>query len=420
MKRGFQTEDGSQDSNQKKSKNSTSVDLTEESDGDDLNVPQKFMIAETIVGLDAFRFNSPRNHQLIYDDHFSIPLEVDCLKIHFDKIHFVRVSNCSLIVVLKLPLDDYIFGDETPKFRQKYIVVILEQNNPSFPNVVKQLTPKSLFTRPKTNHSRLLRRINIRTSHKKPPPKPDNIQDLLPLLPDVKYILVYPENEKGSVSITPQDFNRLEPGEYLNDVLIDFFIKYIQRELIPEDTRNNFHCFSSYFYSSLTSPSIRKWTRNINLFEKKFILVPINEHFHWKLAIIHNPGNEDTEPSHDRSCIILFDSLGMETPYSPIIEALRKYLTDEWFAQFGTRRVFNQFNTVGYVPDVPLQTNAIDCGVYLLKFAQRFCMDPPTSFKDESVIARGINRSWFDVTSIPFLRKYMKKLILKKVRHSIN
>ena len=32
-----------------------------------------------------------------------------------------------------------------------------------------------------------------------------------------------------------------------------------------------------------------RWTKGLNLFEKDFIFVPINEHLHWSLAIICTP-----------------------------------------------------------------------------------------------------------------------------------
>ncbi len=68
------------------------------------------------------------------------------------------------------------------------------------------------------------------------------------------------------------------------------------------------HIFNSFFYrriSAATMPLsvsadsekkkqtgfdfVRSWTRNSNLFEKDFILVPICENLHWFLAIICYP-----------------------------------------------------------------------------------------------------------------------------------
>lgn len=35
---------------------------------------------------------------------------------------------------------------------------------------------------------------------------------------------------------------------------------------------------------------VKRWTRKTNVFDKKFIIVPVNESYHWYLAVIYNPG----------------------------------------------------------------------------------------------------------------------------------
>lgn len=40
-------------------------------------------------------------------------------------------------------------------------------------------------------------------------------------------ILVYPQGVPGKVNITKADVARLEPGEFLNDSLIEFGLKYV-------------------------------------------------------------------------------------------------------------------------------------------------------------------------------------------------
>jgi len=40
-------------------------------------------------------------------------------------------------------------------------------------------------------------------------------------------ILVYPQGSPGAVNVTNGDLARLEPGEFLNDTLIEFGLKYV-------------------------------------------------------------------------------------------------------------------------------------------------------------------------------------------------
>ena len=49
---------------------------------------------------------------------------------------------------------------------------------------------------------------------------------------------------------------------------------------------------------------VKRWTKKTNIFEKDFIVVPINEHSHWFVAVICFPGiegcrNSDTNQSVD-------------------------------------------------------------------------------------------------------------------------
>lgn len=91
-------------------------------------------------------------------------------------------------------------------------------------------------------------------------------------------------------------------------MIIDFYLKYLTSEVLSEEDQNRTHVFSTYFYKRLTSPHsqgpvnkeltaaqkrharVSKWSKNVNIFEKDFIVIPINEHAHWFLAMICFPG----------------------------------------------------------------------------------------------------------------------------------
>lgn len=99
----------------------------------------------------------------------------------------------------------------------------------------------------------------------------------------------------------------------MNDVIIDFYLKYLYEEVMTVEQRAKTHIFSSFFYKRLTATSARQrhlerelkmtpaqkrhnrvksWTKNVNLFDKDFIIIPINELSHWFLAVICFPGLE--------------------------------------------------------------------------------------------------------------------------------
>ncbi|KAJ6525275.1 hypothetical protein DFH09DRAFT_996177 [Mycena vulgaris] len=119
-----------------------------------------------------------------------------------------------------------------------------------------------------------------------------------PYLDPDEVILVYPPRQTGAVNITNADLTRLAPGEFLNDTLIEFGLKLWLQQLEKDDPElvKQIHVFSSFFYKKLNKEnalegyeSVRKWTSKFDLFDKKYIIIPINENLHWYLAIIYHP-----------------------------------------------------------------------------------------------------------------------------------
>lgn len=91
------------------------------------------------------------------------------------------------------------------------------------------------------------------------------------------------QRHKDVVTITQGDLDRLEPDQLLNDNIIEFYLKYLHREVITRD-KDKFHFFNTFFWAKLRSTAangekkqVLSWTRNVNLFDKKFIFVPVND-----------------------------------------------------------------------------------------------------------------------------------------------
>ncbi|KAG6841694.1 hypothetical protein C0991_007964 [Blastosporella zonata] len=119
-----------------------------------------------------------------------------------------------------------------------------------------------------------------------------------PSLDPEEVILCYPQGIPGAVYIKNSDYRRLAPGEYLNDTLIEFGLKLWLRRLQESNPElaSQIHVFSSFFYKKLNNKnadegyeSVRKWTSKIDIFSKKYIIIPINENLHWYLVIIYQP-----------------------------------------------------------------------------------------------------------------------------------
>lgn len=306
-----------------------------------------------------------------------------------------------------------------------------------------------------------------------------------------------PPPAKGGITITNEDFYCLNEGEFLNDVIIDFFLKYLVIEKLSENDRQRTHVFSSFFYKRLTqrlnrhtfnneqgiesSPMMKRhaqvktWTRHVDIFEKDFIIVPINENAHWFLAIICFPGMErpqsvrylfvsnpessspvqkmaiqtETVSSSDdtnkvikdavpttpetqktqikiselrkdsyteiygfkQPCILIFDSLAGPSRTN-VVKTLREYLQVEWDTRKKTpKRVFDKDFIKGGVPKVPQQNNYSDCGVYVLQYVESFFKNP---IKDFTIPIR--KQNWFSEEHVNSKRMEIQELIwnLKK------
>jgi Ulp1 family protease len=77
----------------------------------------------------------------------------------------------------------------------------------------------------------------------------------------------------------------------------NLFYKYrICRQSIY--SKNLVYISSTHFFQKLSDEGpeeVASWSRNkkknINVFEKKFIFVPVNERNHWSLCVVVNPGH---------------------------------------------------------------------------------------------------------------------------------
>ncbi|XP_069724102.1 sentrin-specific protease 7 [Phaenicophaeus curvirostris] len=128
----------------------------------------------------------------------------------------------------------------------------------------------------------------------------------------VNNLIVYPPPPaKRGLGVTREDLYCLEDGEFLNDVIIDFYLKYLLLEKVPKHVADRTHIFSSFFYKCLTRTEknsegdlkvsaaqrrhrrVSTWTRHINIFSKDYIFVPVNEESHWYIAVICFPWLEE-------------------------------------------------------------------------------------------------------------------------------
>ncbi|KAA8915294.1 hypothetical protein TRICI_002651 [Trichomonascus ciferrii] len=216
-------------------------------------------------------------------------------------------------------------------------------------------------------------------------------------------------HDKKTVTITPDDYNRLDEGEFLNDTMVNFYLKYLKQRAGEHrsDVEKYTYVFNTFFYEKLMQKNadgtsgfenVKKWTAKIDLFQMKYIVIPINWRMHWYVVIVYNLPNslkyaEKEEASEtpveiqvkirsetpkksapeDGPIIFVLDSLrGAGTSTS--VRALKDFFVAEAWDKKRiklSRDVFRGMN-----PVVPQQPNFCDCGIYVLHYVERFLKNP--------------------------------------------
>lgn len=99
-----------------------------------------------------------------------------------------------------------------------------------------------------------------------------------------RLLFSYPFGSHSSISITSNELLHLPEGVYLNDSLIDFDLRYTVEHL-PSPLHRITHIFSSFFFRKISSQRAASHSpTRINIFEKTYCFVPINEQYRpWRI-----------------------------------------------------------------------------------------------------------------------------------------
>lgn len=124
------------------------------------------------------------------------------------------------------------------------------------------------------------------------------------------------------IDICEKDLKYLKPATFVNDNIINFYLKYMYRCLLNDQQRQKVHIFDSFFCEALDQMDegrVQRWLRRVNIFEKEFLLIPAMIDEHWFLMIVRSPNailNNNDAATHDngyrahrkRPAIVIMDS----------------------------------------------------------------------------------------------------------------
>ena len=134
--------------------------------------------------------------------------------------------------------------------------------------------------------------------------------------------------------------------------------------LLLYDLKKILYPYNSYFYKKLSQfnpQAIRKWTKNADIFSKKYFVIPVCDGHHWILVIIRTAPNIS---------LMILNSLYQKR--TSVERRIIRHLRDEWSARtpHGGKKTL-EVQEIRY-PTVPQQPNVKDCGLYVIKCFEQF------------------------------------------------
>jgi len=174
------------------------------------------------------------------------------------------------------------------------------------------------------------------------------------------YTLLSYQTSFGSVDVHSCLTVCLEKDQEVNDDVLDFYLLHAAENQLQHDLKKMVYLYNSCFYQKLSQfnpQTLLKWTKNTDIFSKKYLVIPACESHHWILVIVM------TDP---KIKLMILDSLQKQ---QKIVERrIVRYLKDVWSARPSSQggRQTLEVEPVRY-PTVPRQPNDKDCGLYVMK-----------------------------------------------------
>ncbi|KAK6347099.1 hypothetical protein TWF696_007178 [Orbilia brochopaga] len=239
--------------------------------------------------------------------------------------------------------------------------------------------------------------------------------------------LKFPFQKRGPCDILDgANLRLLNPDEFLNDEIINFHLAIIRERLQRDNPAfaAKVHIFNTYLYDAYSGRSgdgktsnyskVKRWTKDVDIFEKDFVFIPVNEKYHWFLAIVcnlpaamaraeakakakANPPKTDNERDElvcvessvnpkptpkrggrnpvpaDSCAVVILDS--MNGVHYNTLRGVKQYLKSE--AEDKKNTVLELEDLQSIAPrKIPGQNNWSDCGIFMLHYIEKLLENP--------------------------------------------
>lgn len=169
--------------------------------------------------------------------------------------------------------------------------------------------------------------------------------------------------------LTMDDLSTLYGQNWLNDQVMNMYGDLVM-DAVPEKV----HFFNSFFYDKLRTKGyegVKRWTKNVDIFSKQFLLIPIHLEVHWSLVCV----------DVSKRTITYFDSQRTLNRRCP--KHIAKYLQAEAVKKERAEYV-DGWNGL-FKMNVARQNNDSDCGAFVLQYCKFLALELPFSFGQQDM-----------------------------------
>ncbi|TMS02311.1 Sentrin-specific protease 3 [Larimichthys crocea] len=169
--------------------------------------------------------------------------------------------------------------------------------------------------------------------------------------------------------LTMDDLGTLYGQNWLNDQVMNMY-----GDLVMDSVPEKVHFFNSFFYDKLRTKGyegVKRWTKNVDIFQKDLLLIPIHLEVHWSLVCVDIP----------RRAITYFDSQRTLNRRCP--KHIFKYLQAEAIKK--GRQDFLTGWKGFFKMNVGRQNNDSDCGAFVLQYCKCLALGQPFIFGQQDM-----------------------------------
>ncbi|XP_016421501.1 sentrin-specific protease 5-like [Sinocyclocheilus rhinocerous] len=169
--------------------------------------------------------------------------------------------------------------------------------------------------------------------------------------------------------LTMDDLSTLYGQNWLNDQVMNMY-----GDLVMDSVPEKVHFFNSFFYDKLRTKGydgVKRWTKNVDIFQKDLLLIPIHLEVHWSLISV----------DIKQRSITYFDSQRTLNRRCP--KHIFKYLQAE--AMIKEKRDFLTGWKGFFKMNVGRQNNDSDCGAFVLQYCKCLALGQPFSISQQDM-----------------------------------